>query len=384
MIEKEKWLFRSVILNVILALSKLTVGFISQNNLIVADGIHSVSDVVSSTFILISIKISGKKSERFPYGLHKVEDLASLIGGLIILYAAFYIFREALVKNHPLTSNFKTTYLIIFLTLILLSQSTFAIFESKASKKLNSPGVNTDLLDWSLDAGSTMIALLGIIMHHFGIMHAQRVAMAIIALIISKEALETIKNSLFTLLDASIDKKIVEKAKSIIMSHPAVDNLKTIYIRRAGSIYIADITLQIKERNMFIAHDTIDTIEKKLKDEIPGLEIITLHYEPSTDKPQKKAVLLDENGNIAKRIRDVTKVKILTKTKDGKDIEYTIDNAFYGRGKGHSLKLLTWLVKEDLSEVVFNPISSQRESTKLFEMLGIKIVNKQLNKATDN
>ncbi len=371
--EKERWLLRSVILNVVLAISKLTVGFLSQNSLVIADGIHSISDVVSSTFILISIKISGKKSERFPYGLHKVEDLASLIGGLIILYAALYIFKEALTTNHPITTSFKTTYLIAFLILVLLSQLTFAFLESKASKKLNSPGVNVDLLDWLLDAGSTMIALLGIIIHHFGILHAQRIAMTLIAIIISKEALENIKNSLFTLLDASIDKDIIEKAKSIILSHPAVDNLKSIYIRRAGSIYIADITLEVKEKNIVVAHETIDTIEKRLKEEIPGLEIITLHYEPPKDKPIKKAILLDENGNIARRMRDVAKIKIITKTNDGKEIEYTIDNTIYERGRGHSLRLLTWLVKEDVSEVIFNPINSQGEGIKLFEMLGIKI-----------
>ncbi len=375
MVEKEKWLFRSVILNVILSLSKLTVGFISQNSLIVADGIHSVSDVVSSTFILISIKISGKKSERFPYGLHKVEDLASLVGGFIILYAAFFIFKEALIKHHPINTSFKTVYLIIFLILVLLSQIAFATLEAKASKKLNSPGVNVDLLDWLLDAGSTTIALLGIIIHHFGIMYAQRVAMIIIALIIAKEALENIKNSLFTLLDASIDPKIVEKAKNVILSHPAVENLKMIYIRRAGSIFIADVILQIRERSMSNAHNAIDSIENMLKKEIPNLKIITLHYEPYTDKPPKKAILLDENNNIAKRIRDVAKVKILSKTKDGKNISYTVSNTFYGRGKGHSIKLLTWLVKENVIEVIFNPIDPHGEGVKLFEMLGIKISN---------
>ena len=376
MAEKEKWLFRSVILNVVLAISKLTVGFLSQNSLVIADGIHSISDVVSSTFILISIKISGKKSERFPYGLHKVEDLASLIGGFIILYAAFYILKGALAKNHHLTSSFKTAYLIIFLIAVLLSQLTFAVLEYKASKKLNSPGVNVDLLDWLLDAGSTMIALLGIIIHHLGILYAQRAAMIIIAFIIAKEALENIKNSLFTLLDASIDPKIVEKAKNIILSHPAVENLKMIYIRRAGSIFIADIILQIRERSMSNAHNAIDSIENMLKKEIPNLKIITLHYEPYTDKPPKKVILLDENGNIAKRIRDVAKIKILQKTKDGKNISYTVNSTFYGRGKGHSIKLLTWLVKENVNEVIFNPIDLHREGVKLFEMLGIKINNR--------
>ena len=383
MIEKEKWLLRSVILNVILALSKLTIGFISQNSLVLADGIHSVSDIVSSAFILISIKISGRKSERFPYGLHKVEDLASLIGGLIILYAAFYILKGALAKNHHLTSIFKTAYLMIFLTAVLLSQLTFAILEHKASKKLNSPGVKTDLLDWLLDAGSTTIALLGILMHRLGIPYAQRAAMVIISIIIAKEALGNIKNSLFTLLDASIDKEIINKAKSIILSHPAVDNLKSIYIRRAGSIYIADITLQIKERNILVAHDTIDEIEKKLKEEIPGLEVITLHYEPATDKPPKKAILLDKNGEIARRMRDVAKIKVITKTTDGKDISYTIDNRLHEKGKGHSLRLLTWLVKEDINEVVFDPINPQGEGVKLFEMLGITVENKLSNKTID-
>ncbi len=375
MVEKERevWLKRSVILNIILAISKLTVGFLSGNRVILADGIHSVSDVISSSFILLSIKLSGKKSEKFPYGMHKIEDFSALCGGLIILYAAFIILKEAFSNKNFISGNIDAVYLIIFLLNILFIQALFALFEYKASKKLNSPGVNTDLLDWMLDAGSTSLALLSIILQRIGIPHSQRAAMIIIALIIIKEAVENIKDSIFALLDASISPEITGKAKRVILSHPAVSNIQTLYIRRAGSIYIADITLQLNERSMTKAHEVIDKIEEELKKEIPNLQIITLHYEPVKTRYRKIAVLLDENGETARRMRDVAKIMIISETPDGQKISYTVDNPYYGKGKGHSIKLLSWLIKEDVSEVVFKPLKLDSDRLELFEHLGIKI-----------
>lgn len=370
---KEFWLKRSVFLNLVLAISKIGVGILSENRLIIADGIHSVSDVISSTFILVSVKIAGKKSNRFPYGMHKIEDFAALIGGLIILYAAYVISKEAFLHDIGLAGNIKSIYLICFLIVVLFIQTSFVFFEYKASKKLNSPGVNTDLLDWMLDAGSTLIAIAGLTLHHFGIPYAQRVAMVIISLIIIKEATENIKNSILTLLDASTDPEIIEKAKKIIISHPAVENIQTLYIRRAGSIYIADITLQIKERNITKAHEVTDNLENKLKEEIPNLKIITLHYEPARQLLKRKAILLDNNGKVAQRMRDVAKITIITKAQDGKEFSYTLDNPFYGQGKGHSIRLLSWLIKENVSEVVFNPLKLDSDRIELFETLGIKV-----------
>ena len=371
--KRELWLKRSVILNIILAISKLTVGFFSGNRVILADGIHSVSDVISSSFILLSIKLSGKKSERFPYGMHKIEDFAALCGGLIILYAAYIILREAFLPTQPIAGSINTIYLIAFLLAVLFTQSLFVFFEYRASKKLNSPGVNTDLLDWMLDASSTTLALLSIILHRIGIPHSQRVAMVIISIIIIKEAVGNIKNSILALLDASISPEITEKAKRIILSHPAVNSIQTLYIRRAGSIYIADITLQINERNMAKAHEVIDKIEEELRKEIPNLQVITLHYEPAKAPYRKKAILLDKNGQIARRMRDVAKIMIISKTPDGREISYTVDNPYFGEGKGHSIRLLSWLIKENVSEVVFNPQKLDSYRIELFEHLGIKV-----------
>jgi len=370
---RELWLKRSVILNILLAVSKLAVGFFSGNRVILADGIHSVSDVISSSFILVSIKLSGKKSERFPYGMHKIEDFAALCGGLIILYAAYIILKEAFLPGKSIAGNINTIYLIIFLLAVLFTQSLFVFFEYRASRKLNSPGVNIDLLDWMLDASSTTLALLSIILHRIGIPHSQRAAMIIISVIIIKEAAGNIKNSILALLDASINPEITEKAKKIILSHPAVSNIQTLYIRRAGSIYIADITLQINERNMEKAHEITDKIEEELKKEIPNLQVITLHYEPAKTPYQKTAILLDKNNQIARRMRDVAKIVIISKTPDGRELSYTVDNPYFGEGKGHSIRLLSWLIKENIREVVFNPQKMDMHRIELFEHLGIKV-----------
>ncbi len=370
---KEKWLLASTLLNLLMAAGKLTVGILTNTGVIIADGIHSLSDVVNSILIYASIKLAGKKTKRFPFGMHKLEDFAALIGGIVIIYAGFEIVRSVILSKGELTINHP--YLTVgFLIVVLFFQAGFAFFEFKSSKKLNSPGVQTDLLDWIMDIGATIVAISGIVLSYNKIPYAQEVAVVIIVLMIFHGAYEILKDAALTLLDASVDVSIIEKAKSIISSYPEVGKIETLFIRKAGSIFIADIVLQINLKNMDTAHDIVEKIEQNLKREIEHLEIVTIHYEPVKKKYKKVATFLTKNGEIAQRLRDVAVVQIDEADEKGNVFNsFRYENPYFERGRGHSIKLIAWLVKQNVDVIIFHPLEMDSEKLELFENLGIKI-----------
>ncbi len=371
--EKERWLLASTFLNLIMAVGKLIVGVFTNTSVIVADGIHSLSDVVGALLIYASIKLAGKKSKRFPFGMHKLEDFAAFAGGLTIIYAGYEIIK-GVVLNHNQT---RVNHIFIgtaFLFAVLILQITFAYFEMKSSKKLNSPGVNTDLLNWISDVGTTVVAILGIILSYYGIPYAQKIAVIIIVLVILKEAYNIIKDAFLTLLDASVDTSILKKAEIIIKSHPEIDNIETLFIRKAGSIFIADIVLQIRAKGMETAHDIIEEIERKLKESIDHLEIVTIHYEPAKKKNLKIARFLAQEGEIAQRLRDVAFVEVEEKDEKGNTLSlYKYENPYFEQGRGHSIRLIAWLIKQNVDMIIFHPLEMDSEKLELFESLGIKI-----------
>ncbi len=371
--QKEFWLLASTLLNSLMAAAKLVVGSITSTSVIIADGIHSLSDVVGSILIYASIKLAGKKTRRFPMGMHKLEDLAALAGGIAILYAGYQIIRQVVFAHHTQpVEHIGVT--LPFLVIVLLVQAGFAYLEMRSSKKLNSPGVKTDLLNWLGDLGTTLIAILGIILGYYRVPYAQKIAVIVIVLTIFHEAYGIIKDAIFTLLDASVDASLINKARLIIEAHPQVEDVETLFIRKAGSIYIADIVLQIKEKSMEKAHDIIESIERDLKNGIEHLEVITIHYEPARKKRKRRAILLTLNGEIARRLRDVARIKIEEIDETGRIIHTTEhSNPFYEDGRGHSLRLVSWLTKLDIDELVFNPTQMNAERLELFKGLGMEV-----------
>ena len=81
----------SVGINLILAGIKALLGFLSGSVALIADAIHSSTDVISSVTVLAGIKISKRKSKHFPYGLYKVENFVSLFSSVFIFLAGYKI-----------------------------------------------------------------------------------------------------------------------------------------------------------------------------------------------------------------------------------------------------------------------------------------------------
>ena len=89
--QSEKIGIYSVALNLLLVGIKGLLSFLSGSVALLADAIHSSSDVISSATVLVGIKISKRKSRNFPYGLYKVENFVSLLSSLFIFFVGYRV-----------------------------------------------------------------------------------------------------------------------------------------------------------------------------------------------------------------------------------------------------------------------------------------------------
>ena len=92
--EKRRWMLGSIGLNSLLALAKLGWGLFSGSTVVLADAIHSLSDVLGAVLVYVAVRLAPHQSRRFPLGLHKLEDMAAVIAGLVVLFAGYEILRS--------------------------------------------------------------------------------------------------------------------------------------------------------------------------------------------------------------------------------------------------------------------------------------------------
>ena len=274
----EKVAVYSVFFNTSLVILKYFFAQFSGSLAIMADAIHSLTDVIASLAILVGIKISKRQSKQFPYGLYKVENLVSLAMSILIIWVGFEIIkiafgRECQIKTTQLPLTLFGIFLIIIFTFL------FSKYEYNIGKRLNSPSLISDAQHIKADMLSTVAVFAGLIGEYLNI-HLDRTVAFLVALFVIKAGVKIFIESIKILLEASLDASTLEKVKNIVLSHPAVKEIKEIRGRSSGRYKFIELILILKVSEFKKAHSVTEEIEKKIKEEILGVDHVLIHYEP--------------------------------------------------------------------------------------------------------
>ena len=376
--EKEYWLLASVFLNLFFSVTKLFWGWHYSSTVVLVDGIHSISDVFGAFLIFMAVRISARKSRLFPFGLNKLEDMAAILGGLAIVFAGYEIIRNAFFV-HGIKSPTNILSTSLFITGIIILEFLFYFFERKAAKRLESPGVKADAVNWLGDIGTSFVVLAGIVGYYFSIPHAEEIAVVLIVIMILYSAFGILRDAFLTLLDASVDPGTIRKARQIIRRFTEVSRIDKLYIRRSGSLLIADIVLQVNQKSMEEAHLLIDKIEQSLYHEISNLDTVTIHYEPRQKSYALTAMLLDDTKkNIATSFRNTAWIEIKQISADGKLLHTNVvPNPVNNTPNGKAIRLAAWLIEQKIDKLIFDPEDVEDDLKTLFNALGIEIVGSQ-------
>ena len=194
----------STLLNISVAGTKGVLAWLSGSSALLADTIHGLSDTFASLLVLVGIWLSRRKSEAFPWGLYKVENLVALASAGLIFFAGYEIVRHLFKAEKTLgLSHF---YVSLFgLLTIILAIVIFSRFEAKRAKALHSPSLRADASHWYSDIASTVLVLLALLGSRVGYPILDRLAALVMVGFIAKVGWGILKDSMRTLLDASVD-----------------------------------------------------------------------------------------------------------------------------------------------------------------------------------
>ncbi len=317
---KERWALGSLILNLLLSLLKLGAGVFTGSLALIAEAIHSFSDLVASIISLISVKLAAKKTKEFPYGLYKLENIASIVISLFLFFASYEIIKEAFFSSEERTV--KHIYVAIAVMVVaMISTFIYSRLEIKAAKELNSPALMADAHHIWADFLSSVVVIVGLVGVIFGY-NLDKYAAAIVALFIIHSGWEIFSSGIKVLLDISLEKDEIEKIKKIIYSHPSVVEIKHIRGRAAGSFKFLDIELLVHNYSLRETHKIVDDIEKKIRTEIPNIDSVFIHYEPVRQEGLRIAFLVDEKN----KIKDFSSAKKIVVVDVSKNFDTQISN----------------------------------------------------------
>jgi len=275
--EKKKISLYSVGINLFLSLIKIAGGMVSGSAALVADGVHSLSDLAASLSVYVGIVISNKKSDLFPHGLYKVENLVALVSAFAIFFAGYEIAKDVLFGEGTPIKNLTAALVVLGITVV--TTYLYSRWERKKAIELNSPSLLADSEHIKTDFYTAIVVLVGVLGQYFGYPIIEKLAVVVVVYFIFHSGFEILKEAIKVLLDASLDHESMENIRTILKDEPLIESINTITGRNAGSFKFVQLDLALKTDSLTEAHDLAHDIEKKIKEEMPFVEKVVVHYQ---------------------------------------------------------------------------------------------------------
>ena len=272
--------------NLLLTTFKLAAGILGQSAAMVSDAVHSLSDVIATFIAWIGIRISTRKSDRdHPYGHERIECVASLILGVILLATAVSIgiagvrkITSGDVQNLPVPG---TIALVAAVVSIITKEAMFR-YTRHYARILNSGAFMADAWHHRSDALSSIGSLIGIGGAMLGVPVLDPIASVVICLCILKVCYDILSDALKKMLDTSCPEEQEAEIRQFITSCEGVERLDLLRTRMFGNkVYVdaeiaVDGGMPLKE-----AHDIAEKVHDGVEQHFGNIKHIMIHVNPA-------------------------------------------------------------------------------------------------------
>ncbi len=236
----------TIIGNLVLSIIKVFCGIVATSAAMIADGIHSFSDVFTTIGVIIGLKLSSKKADKeHPYGHERIESITALFLSIVLFIVALGIGYSGI--ENIINKNYRVPgFLAIVAAIIsILSKEAMYYYTLIYAKKINSTSLKADAWHHRSDSLSSIGALIGIIGARMGYPILDPLVAIVICIIIIKISYDICKQSVNQLIDASAsDEKVKTIRRKIINTKGVIkiDNLKT---RQYASKLYVDVDISV-------------------------------------------------------------------------------------------------------------------------------------------
>ena len=292
------------LVNCVLATSQILFGIIGQSQALLADGFHTLSDLSTDIIVLVAIRHSSKAAdEDHPYGHGRIETLASVILGMILIgVGAGIAYRGIESILSPRGAN-PQAITILFASLAIFSKEFLYHYTVRAARQVHSTLLESNAWHHRSDVFSSIIVLIGISAQVFGVARMDAVAAIVVAVMIFIMGYRLSRKALNELIDTSLDIKLVEKMKSLIKNDECVLDIHSLRSRSMGGQGYVDAEIRVNPRlTVSEAHFIAFSLEQQIKADFPQIIDVSIHVDPLTESDHDSVTDLPSRSELIKTL----------------------------------------------------------------------------------
>jgi cation diffusion facilitator family transporter len=274
-------------INLVLSAVKIFFGWLGHSPALIADGIHSLSDLATDVIVVWGSKVGDKSADLdHPYGHARIETLATVIMGLVLFLLAAGIFWDAasrLLQPERLTQPTAMAFLIALLSIVV--KEALYRYTMVAAKKIDSQLLRANAWHHRSDAFSSVVVGIGIFGNFLGMPWWDPLAAIGVALMIAHLSHELIWQGLKELIDTGANPDELAEIEQLLQSTSGVKDVHLLRTRKMGNKVLVDVHLIVDDKiSVSEGHQISDAVRFKLIESIDNISDVMVHIDPENDE----------------------------------------------------------------------------------------------------
>jgi cation diffusion facilitator family transporter len=271
-----------IAVNIALAVVKVVIGSFAGSLALVADGLHSLSDVATDAAVLLGLRLGSKEPDQsHPYGHGRAETFSAglialvliLVGGAMIYYATMAIARDEVTTP-------RLEVLIAAIVSIAAKEWLYRATQ-KIAIQSHSPALYANAWHHRSDALSSVAVVIGFTSLEFGFGHGDQVAAIAVGLMIIWVGVRVVGDSLRELTEGAVDSETIERIRDVINADSSIRQWHKLRTRTVGREVFLDLHILVDpDLSISAAHEIAESLENALHEQITRPVNITVHIEP--------------------------------------------------------------------------------------------------------
>lgn len=274
----------SIFGNALLAVLKLIIGFVSGSFAVIADGIDSATDIVSSIVTLVAARVVARPPNiKFPYGYSKADTVATKVLSMMIFIAGAQLAIATIQRLMAAEETALPAMLAIYVTIFsMLGKIALSLYLRSVGKKHKSNMMITMGKHMRSDMLISSTVLIGLIVAMtLKLPIVDKIIALIISVFIMYEAVRIFMKSNVELMDGIDDPNLYEKLFECIKAVEGASNPHRTRARKIGSHYMINLDIEVDPGLTILeAHDIAKKVEDSIKENIDNVYDVMIHIEP--------------------------------------------------------------------------------------------------------
>lgn len=272
----------SVWVNVVLTTAQVVAGVFSQSQALIADGIHSLSDLLADFVVLIAGHHSQKEADDdHHYGHHRYENAASLVLGVLLLVVAMGMLWAAVKKLEDPDQIATVHQVALWVAVVaLISKEVLFRYMLGIATRIRSSMLVANAWHARSDALSSLVVAIGIIGNMFGYPLLDPIAALVVGLMVGKMGWEFSWSALHDLMDRAVSEEETAAIRETVIATPGVRGVHDLRTRRVGDFAIVDVHIEVDAKiTVLQGHDIAVEARKRILENHKVLDVMT-HLDP--------------------------------------------------------------------------------------------------------